>query len=118
MEAARWKRDLYDYLPEKLKKSVLSLGEEKSAVLEEIRVRVNRPVQLIGSNYDELLWRVRVDEALCAVLLEDLSEHSLYAYERERNQGYFTIRGGYRVGVCGRMGDGGSMAEVSGFNIR
>ncbi len=118
MENERWKRELYAYLPEEIRKSLLSLDEKKSATLEEIRVRVNRPVQLIGSDYDELLWQVRVDEALCAILLEDLSEHSIYAYERERNQGYFTVRGGYRVGVCGRMGCGGSMAEVSGFNIR
>ncbi len=118
MEAERWKRDLCAYLPEKLKKSLFALDEKRSATLEEIRVRVRRPVQLIGSDYDELLWREDIDEGLCATLLEGLSEHSLYAYERERNQGYFTIKGGYRIGVCGRMGGEGVMAEVSGFNIR
>ncbi|MDO5110917.1 MAG: stage III sporulation protein AA [Clostridia bacterium] len=118
MEAERWKRDLSAYLPEKLKKSLFTLDEKRSATLEEIRVRVHRPVQLIGSDYDELLWQESIDERLCAVLLEGLSEHSIYAYERERSQGYFTIRGGYRVGICGRMGGEGSMAEVSGFNIR
>ena len=73
MTADGWKKDLSAYLPEQLKTQLLTLGDRQSAALEEIRVRVNRPVQLIGSDYDRLLWDSHTDERLCAALLESLS---------------------------------------------
>ena len=51
-----------------------------------------------------------------------LSGHSLYAREAELAQGYFTLKGGCRVGVCGRYapGEGGKMilTEIGSVNVR
>ena len=59
-------------------------------------------------------------------MLNYLTGYSLYALEEEMKQGFFTIEGGHRVGLCGHMsyhdGGGGNRADVlsyiSGLNIR
>lgn len=54
--------------------------------------------------------------------LEYLSSYSLYAYEEELRQGFFTIRGGHRVGLAGKavLEDGKirTVRSISFLNIR
>jgi len=55
-------------------------------------------------------------------LLERLCGHSLYAYDAEIRNGYITIAGGHRVGICGRAtmenGQVKTVKHVSGLTIR
>ena len=44
---------------------------------------------------------------------QHLCRDSVFAYEEELRQGFFTIRGGCRVGVAGRWGPGGFSAVTS-----
>ena len=55
-------------------------------------------------------------EALRSCFLQ-LCRRSVYAYEEELKQGYFTIQGGCRVGVAGCSGPGG-FAAVTSLNLR
>ncbi len=93
---------------------------EDTACLEEIRVRVGRPIQLVYASRERLL-PLSPDAALCAELLERLCENSVAAMERELSQGYITVRG-CRVGISGRAvtGEGGiaRYSHVTGFNLR
>ena len=58
---------------------------------------------------------------LTAKEVQDCFQHlcrdSVFAYEEELRQGFFTIRGGCRVGVAGSWGPGGFSA-VTSLNLR
>lgn len=70
--------------------------------LREIRVRANRPTVFCTMNRTASLpWQP--DARQVETLAEALSEHSLYARGEEANQGYITLRGGHRMGLCGRV---------------
>lgn len=118
MEDCRWKRELKAYLPRDFFAPLWALGEAQAEGLEEIRIRAGKPLQLIGNGYERMLEDCRPDALLMRRILEALSEHSAYLYERERRAGFFTLPGGYRVGLSGRRGPQGDMACVSGCCIR
>lgn len=80
----------------------------------EIRLRVNRPVILNVENQEWFL-SVRggvtrdVDEAYVTAArelretVEYMSNFSLYAFEDELRQGFLTLQGGHRAGMCGKV---------------
>lgn len=70
-------------------------------VLEEIRIRVNRPILLTISGTSYPL------ELLCSPdmiqhTLQMLCSHSLYSHAETLRDGFICVAGGIRVGVCGR----------------
>lgn len=91
-------RRIAGLLPEELREACGALPDD----LLELRVRSGRPVQLVRRGGDELRGGP-ADPALVAKTAQALAGHSLYAREEELREGFFTIGGGCRVGVCGRM---------------
>lgn len=102
--------------------------------LQEIRIRVDRPVLLILEGREAFLDEVgelqdKPESAYC-VGREELEEilnclccYSLYAYEDEFRQGFLTVAGGHRVGIAGQVvqeGDGSirTIKNISCINIR
>ena len=68
--------------------------------VEEIRFRINRPVQLVASDKDVLLTQYGVfSYSESGALLHRLCMGSVYALEDELAKGYVTIIGGARVGI-------------------
>lgn len=102
--------------------------------LREIRLRINRPIIIYDSLGEGYLTKdgrrtVQLEQARCATerelkeLLEHVCGYSMYAYERELQQGFLTVSGGHRVGVAGQvvMDDNGgikTMKYISFLNIR
>jgi stage III sporulation protein AA len=93
--------------------------------LEEIRIRVGQVAELVyGDNTVRYLKKINEDEI--TEMLNYLSDYSPYALEEELRQGFFTMKGGHRVGVAGRTnrrtdGRGESvrrMVDIGAFNIR
>lgn len=88
---------------------------------EEIRFRIHREVMLYQANKEIALPfmadRIQLDE-----LLDKLTESSQSAYFDNLAEGYLTIRGGHRVGVCGtavyREGKLCHLRDISSVNIR
>lgn len=80
--------------------------------LREIRVRAQRKcVFRTGSRSVTLPWRPTAREV--EALAEALCEHGLYARGGETSQGYVTLRGGHRMGLCGRvLREGGSQRTL------
>ncbi len=81
----------------------------------EIRLRVNRPAQLRlldGSCAEGVcVTRQRLED-----IVARLNMGSYYAIEDQLRQGYFTARGGIRVGVCGKMNrEAGGEYTLSGI---
>ncbi|MBE5766726.1 MAG: stage III sporulation protein AA [Clostridiales bacterium] len=97
--------DVLDMLPVKIS------DEVKTELLTEVRLRAGRRVQLRYADGGELLSSERLEEkALCAILARML-RHSLYAWENELKEGFFTLEDGCRVGVCGRYAMNGEQIE-------
>ena len=68
--------------------------------LREIRIRAQRPTVFVTATRTAALsWSP--DKPQLDALIEALSEHSLYARTQETSQGYLTLRGGHRMGLCG-----------------
>lgn len=89
--------------------------------LTELRVRAGRPVEIVSLSGDTLC-KEAVPAELVARTAQALAGHSLYAREEELKEGFFTIEGGCRVGVCGRMtaADGrvAALTHVGSVNVR
>ncbi|MBQ9833210.1 MAG: stage III sporulation protein AA [Clostridia bacterium] len=115
----KWKQELFEYFPQTIRKALDTVKYGES--LNEIRLRVNRPIQLVYSQSEELLDYV-VSIADCKLLLGLLCEHSVYSHEDDLNNCFVTLPNGCRVGVCGRfLCEGGSIkniVEASFFNFR
>lgn len=88
---------LFGLLPEALKRETGALPDD----LIELRVRAGRPVQLVALSGEEFRGGA-ISASLTAETAQALAGHSLYAREEELKEGFFTIEGGCRVGVCGR----------------
>lgn len=99
MDWAETKAFLYPCFPEEARAELELLypGE-----LREIRIRVGQPATLVtASRTAALRWRPGKDEV--ERLAEALADHGLYARGEETRQGYVTLRGGHRLGLCGRV---------------
>ena len=91
------------------------------AQIEEIRVRHGGCASVTAEGRNILLSFVPTREEM-DVLLCAMCDNSLYAHRETINNGYITLEGGIRVGVCGRATvDGGRLLgvyDVSSMNIR
>lgn len=124
---------LFMIFPERMRKALLR-AELSIERLQEIRLRVGRPVLL---RYDGTEYGLTkdghltdsVDSAGMCPLEEELSQvleyasgYSVYAFYEEIRQGFFTIVGGHRIGVAGKVVmDASGVQEVrhiSFLNVR
>ncbi len=113
-------RAIIALLPRRIANAVSArLGEDQ---VEEIRLRIARPPQIVSSRDDTLAEGAVFTAEDARELLEKLCRHSVYSREEELRQGFVTLEGGTRVGVCGRpvMQNGRilRLIDVYGFNIR
>lgn len=70
--------------------------------LREIRIRAERPTIFVTATRTAALpWSPGQHQL--EALIEGLSEHRLYARSDETSQGFLTLRGGHRMGLCGRV---------------
>ena len=64
--------------------------------LEEIRIRINRPILFkIGNNEKKLDYIISGDEIL--ETLQHICDNSIYSYHNQLCSGYITLQGGHRV---------------------
>ena len=71
--------------------------------LEEIRVRIGWPVELIYGNHNEWLgnYDSMIDRQCLDEMLNYITGYSHYAMDEEIRQGYITFSGGHRIGITG-----------------
>jgi stage III sporulation protein AA len=120
-------------LPLSIRNLMESLPAEEKSRLEEIRVRQDRPLEIITTEQSRFVTpkgRLTRDprEAYrpsgedCRKMLNLISNHSLYALEEELRRGYVTIEGGHRIGLAGKVVvEGGRvkhLRDITGFNVR
>ncbi len=89
--------------------------------LEEIRLRCGQSIKLKYGNKEKSLSRITTKEDLQSTLAS-LIKFSYYAYEEDLAQGFITISGGHRVGICGKAVVSSNkpvlIKEISSMNIR
>lgn len=127
------KQQIIPYLSPSIKSILNSLSLNNLHNLEEIRLRINRPLILkLGDDdysIDETGRLTRrwnegyvVSEDDLVRTMASISESSLYALEEELKRGFITLRGGHRVGLAGRAviekGDIKTMRDFSGLAFR
>jgi len=92
---------------------VLLKAEWSFELLQEIRLRIDKPLMLL---YDGKEYFVTRDGKMCTKnthayivtrkelieTMEYIGNYSLYAFEEELKQGFITIQGGHRVGIAGK----------------
>lgn len=118
------------YIPKRLRKYLISVRLDE---VEEIRLRKGQPMMLYGSFPPKYISEKgttgRISGSMLTVKEEDISEaleliseSSLYAVEDSIKNGYITVNGGHRVGLCGsavlKNGKIYTIKNISGLNYR
>lgn len=107
-------RSLLKRLPPFLREA---LSGQKLDEAREIRVREGWPVELRTARGGSLLAGP-VSRAQMGELVGALTEYSLYAWEAQMREGFFTLPGGFRVGLTGRYAPQGPLQLVTSVSIR
>jgi len=110
-------------LPPVIQRAIANLPKKDIRQLEEIRLRVNQPVELVLDGQTLFLDKIpRFSLEGVRYVLDRLGEYSLYTLEEELKRGYVTIEGGHRVGLAGRVVTNNGyvklIRDISSFNIR
>jgi len=100
--------------------------EEKIArqwqALQEIRLRLNQPIELVFDTHVQWIETSIFSQKDSHFVLNQLSEFSLYRLQDELRAGYLTIEGGHRVGLAGAIntvnGQVKTIKHITFFNIR
>ncbi|WP_194190286.1 stage III sporulation protein AA [Clostridium chrysemydis] len=107
-----------EILPNDLKRKILSFKKEH---IQEIRVRINKPVIIIKEGAEHILDKVISTDDI-KFIVQRISNYSLYAYEEDIKKGFITIKGGHRIGIAGEcvMDKDGvkTIKNISSLNIR
>lgn len=121
------------YIEPNLAKILKNLPRDIKEVIEEIRIRLDRPLMICmrGKDYfinkhgditeNEIDSYIITDENIGRTF-QLLSNYSVYALEEELRNGFITIKGGHRVGISGKAVYGlrgiETIKEISSLNIR
>lgn len=116
---------LSGYLPEKFLKEIMRLDPKIQTRVEEIRFRAGKPV-LLTVNADKYFLggpgKLTASNEDIKEILSTLTEHSMYSKAESILNGYFSVKGGIRVGVCGNfiyeMGHLSNINSYTSLNIR
>lgn len=117
---------------DRLRDILEQISGAKLREIEEIRIRIGKPLLLQGSRSElfvdsqgkfvplEKAYRVEREDLLQT--LERMTQSSLYAAEEEMKQGFLTLPGGHRVGITGeailKKGELQTLKHISGLNVR
>ena len=88
------------YLPEDAKRALLELGKREP--ISNVRLYAGRKPRAQWPGGDAHIGAEMSAAELRSILANMLS-HSLYAWEDQLGEGFFTLPGGVRAGVCGRF---------------
>lgn len=126
-------REILEILPRKLRNVLGNLPNRFLNDVEEFRLRVNKPLIINSHGEDYFLsedgWPTKVRHKNFMVNHDDVStsfrlvtDYSAYALEEEIKNGFITIKGGHRVGICGKTiienNRVKTIKDISGLNIR
>lgn len=112
---------ILEHMPPAISKEMYSIPQNIIDNVEELRLRCGYPVILKTSSGEIIQSKIITREDLKSIL-SSLVKYSYYAYEEDLAQGFITINGGHRVGICGKAVINNDkptlIREISSLNIR
>ncbi len=97
------------------------LHAQREGTVREIRIRAGGRA-VLSTSEGESIGSACYTSKQVAQMAEALCEHALYARAEEQKQGFVTLRGGHRMGLCGRVITHGqsvrALKEISSLCIR
>lgn len=112
-------------LPGELRRSAEKLPEEEMARTEEFRLRAGRPPMASGPEGERPLpgcEGLRLGPEQLARVLETATRASAHTALDQVRSGFVTVRGGHRVGLCGRgvveEGEIRNLRQLSSLSVR
>ena len=97
-----WRKMLCSRLSAETAELITRLDNTQAFGLEELRFRLGRRTELVIAGCST--WGGReLDRNAMNELISALSGYALYSCEGEMSQGYISLPGGHRAGVCGKM---------------
>ena len=106
--------DILIYFPINVRELLHDKIEEE--MLEEIRIRVNKPI-ILKFNNKELVVNYLINQEEILRILQCVCENSIYSYQHQIAEGFVTIKGGHRVGISGScVVEKGSVININYIN--
>ena len=95
--------DILDYFPVRIGQAIKNtFNKQNSKTLEEIRIRVSKPIILKLNNKDIIMeYKISTQDIL--EIIEKITENSIYSYQKQICDGFITLKGGHRVGISGNI---------------
>jgi stage III sporulation protein AA len=112
---------ILNFLPKKIADLISKIPPNQKEELEEIRIRINRPIEMTMKGTPRFLsYIIQPEDAFH--LMNKISHFSIYTLEEELKQGFITVSGGHRIGLAGKVilegGKVKAIRDISSFNIR
>jgi len=115
-------REAADVLPAYMRDALFRLPPDLLADAEEIRLRAGRGVAVNTRGREVPVPDLMPGGDLLRAVLMRASEHSLHAVQEQLANGFLTLRGGHRIGVCGTLvterGRPVGVRDLSSLNLR
>ena len=101
--------------------ALCSVPQSLKSTAEEIRIKCGAPL-IIRSGDRNHIMQVTADSALISECISAICQNSVHTYEKDIANGFITLYGGHRAGICGSAvysGDGlHAVKNISSVNIR
>lgn len=114
--------DIMRLLPAEAKSKLLQMPQEQLLRIEEIRMRTGRPISVLLSSKEMALSGTGVEECDLRDVLERATQASLHTALEQIRNGFVTIKGGHRIGLCGTVvrkeGETATLRYISSISIR
>ena len=89
---------------------------------EELRLRVGQTAYLFAGGKELPLHGVRIDQSCLAGIIDRATGQAVYSVREMLRQGFLTLPGGHRLGICGSAvyqgGELFTLKDISSLNLR
>lgn len=101
--------------------ALCSVPQSIKLVAEEIRIKCGAPLMIRTSDRNHIM-QVTADSALISECISAICQNSVHTYEKDIANGFITLYGGHRAGICGSAVYSGdrlhTVKNISSLNIR
>lgn len=94
--------DILKYFPPKIAKKLQENILNNYKNLEEIRIRMDKPIILKFCDCEKIIQYYPIHEEILSIM-QNICENSIYTYQNQICKGYITIKGGHRIGITGNV---------------
>lgn len=91
---------IFKFFPNKIREILEQEISNNESFLEEIRIRVDKPI-ILKFNHLEKIIKYNVSQEEILNILQLICENSIYSYQHQIANGFVTVNGGHRIGITG-----------------